>query len=200
LSHALKTIDNHIRIDGGTYHVVDYDTATGEVVRKQTHQGYADESVWARGQAWAVYGFTMTFRETSDPRFLAVARKVADFFVDHLPPDGVPYWDFYAPGIPEAERDASAAAIASSALIELSTLETDAARQSKYLSAARRILTILCSSAYLAEGTSSAGILNHAVGNMPKRGEVDVSLIYADYYFLEAMLRLLALQSRTARD
>ncbi len=200
VTHALKTMTNHVRDDGGTYHVVDYDTSTGEITRKQTHQGYADESVWARGQAWAVYGFTMTYRETGDFRFLATARKVADFYVDHLPPDGVPYWDFFAPGIPDAQRDASAAAIGSSALIELSTLEQDAARQAKYLSAARRILTTLCSSDYLAEGTASAGILNHAVGNMPRHGEVDVSLVYADYYFLESMLRLRALRSHRAGE
>ena len=200
LSHAQKTMNTHVRSDGGTYHVVDYDTATGEITKKQTHQGYSDESVWARGQAWAVYGFTMTFRETGEARFLATARKVADFFVDRLPPDGVPYWDFYAPGIPDVQRDASAAAIASSALIELSTLETDAPRQAKYLSAARRILATLCSPAYLAEGTGSAGILNHAVGNMPRNGEVDVSLIYADYYFLDAMLRFRGLQSYRAGE
>ena len=193
--HAIRTMNNHVRKDGGTYHVVDYDTATGAVVKRQTKQGYADESVWARGQAWGTYGFTMAYRETGEPQFLSTAERLADFYIGHLPTDGVPYWDFNAPDIPDAKRDVSAAAIAAAAFIELSTLTKDPARKSEYLQAARRGLTALCSPAYLAEGTDSAGILNHAVGNMPGHEEVDVSLIYADYYFLEAMLRYRALSA-----
>lgn len=189
VNHALKTIQNHFRPDGSTYHVVDYDTVTGVVRKRVTHQGYADESVWARGQAWAVYGFTMAYRETGDKRFLKTAEKAALYFINHMPPDGVPCWDFLASGCPDAQRDASAAAIAASALIELGGMAEAAAGRAMYRSSAEKILSSLCSSAYLAEGSPSMGILNHAVGNMPGKGEVDVSLIYGDYYFLEALLR-----------
>jgi hypothetical protein len=192
VSHALKTMANHVRPDGSTYHVVDFDTLTGDVVRKQTSQGYADESVWARGQAWAIYGFTMVYRETRDPRFLETAERVADFFIKHLPPDHIPYWDFRVPGIPNAERDASAGAIAASGLLELGTLSKDASRRSAYMAAAEGILTSLTAPPYLSQGTASRGIINHAVGNRPRNGEVDVSLIYGDYYAVEAMLRYLA--------
>jgi len=189
LRHALTTIRNHFRTDGSTYHVVDYDTTTGTVRVKQTHQGFADESVWARGQAWAIYGFTMAYRETRDRRFLAAAERAADYFIDHLPKDSVPYWDFKAPGIPNEERDASAGAIAASALFELGKLEKRSDAAKKYRTSAERILASLCSPVYLAEGSASHGILNRAVGNRPKNAEVDVSLIYADYYFIEAMMR-----------
>jgi unsaturated chondroitin disaccharide hydrolase len=190
IRHALTTRAHHFRNDGGTYHVVNFDTATGAVLKKLTHQGYADESVWARGQAWALYGFTMAYRETGDARFLETAERAARYFLQHLPPDGVPYWDFLAPGIPEEERDVSAAAIAASALIELSGLTRSPEAREQFLSSGRVILHSLCAAPYLAEGTRSAGILNHAVGNRPGNGEVGVSLIYADYYFLEALSRL----------
>lgn len=191
IRHAEHTMVNHFRSDGSTYHVVDYDTVTGEVVRKQTHQGFADESVWSRGQAWAVYGFTMLYRETHDGRFLSSAQRAADFFIAHLPADGVPYWDFEAPGIPDAARDASAAAIAASALFELSRLMRESDRQVHYRSAAEKILSSLVSPAYLAAENESQGILKHTTGNHPKGSEIDVSLIYGDYYFVEAMLRYL---------
>ena len=192
VSHALKTMANHVRPDGSTYHVVDFDTLTGEVVRRQTSQGFADESVWARGQAWGIYGFTMVYRETRDPRFLETAERVADFFIKNLPPDHIPYWDFKAPGIPNTERDASAGAIAASGLLELSTLSKEVSRRSAYLAAAEGILTSLTAPPYLSQGTASRGIINHAVGNRPRNGEIDVSLIYGDYYAVEAMLRYLA--------
>jgi unsaturated chondroitin disaccharide hydrolase len=192
VSHALKTMANHVRADGSTYHVVDYDTLTGAVVRKQTSQGFADESVWARGQAWGIYGFTMVYRETHDPRFLETAQRVADFFIGHLPADHIPYWDFKAPGIPNTERDASAGAIAASGLLELSTLTKEVSRRSAYLAAAEGILTSLTAPPYLSEGTASHGIINHSVGHHPKNSEIDVSLIYGDYYAVEAMLRYLA--------
>lgn len=188
IRHALMTRTNHFRQDGSTYHVVDYDTATGAVIRRLTHQGHADESVWARGQAWAVYGFTVAYRETGDRRFLETAMQSARFFVGHLPADAVPYWDFYAPGIPNAQHDASAAAIAAAGLLELSGL-AGGKEGDEFLAAARKILRSLTATGFLAEGTSSMGILNHAVGNMPRKGEVNVSLIYGDYYFLEALAR-----------
>jgi len=191
VKHAETTMKNHFRPDGGTYHVIGYDPATGKVVARNTHQGYADESVWARGQAWAIYGFTMTYRFTREPRFRIAAKHAADYFISHLPADSVPYWDFMAPGIPNEPRDVSAAAIAASALLELSQHVANKSQKASYLETAKKILQSLCSAPYLAEGSNSHAVLNHAVGNKPGKSEVDVSLIYADYYFLEAMLRYL---------
>lgn len=189
IKHAETTMKNHFRKDGSTYHVLGYDTTSGVVKARNTHQGYADESVWARGQAWAIYGFTMTYRFTHDKRFLQTAQRAADYFISHLPEDFVPYWDFKAPGIPNEERDVSAAAIIASALFELSEYAAGESQQSNYRGTALNILRSLCSAPYLAEGTNSHAILNHAVGSRPAHSEVDVSLIYADYYFVEAMLR-----------
>jgi unsaturated chondroitin disaccharide hydrolase len=186
--HAETTMKNQFRSDGSTYHVLDYDTTNGSVIARTTHQGYSDESVWARGQAWAIYGFTMSYRYTKDKRFLRTAERAADYFVQHLPADHVPYWDFKAPGIPDEPRDASAGAIAASALLELSGY-AGAEKSTFYHGAALAIIGSLCHAPYLAEGTHSHGILNHAVGNKPANSEVDVSLIYGDYYFIEALVR-----------
>jgi hypothetical protein len=192
VSHALKTRENHVRPDGSTFHVVDYNPSTGEIISRETHQGYSDSSSWARGQAWGLHGFTIAYRETGDARFLQTAQQLSDYFIDHLPPDHVPYWDFEAPNIPNEQKDASAAAIAASGLLELSALVTDGAARAKYENAAFDILASLSSPAYLAEGIPEgrdSSILLHGVGNRPSNSEVDVSLIYADYYFLEALLR-----------
>ena len=194
-SHALKTMVNHFRADGSTYHVVSYDTLTGAVLARETHQGYADESVWSRGQAWAIYGFTMACRETGDDRFLSRAQRAADYFIGHLPPDLIPYWDFLAPNIPNEPRDVSAAAVACSGLLELSGLSADSSARGRYLQTALDLLRRMCMPPYLSEGTSSMALLNHSVGNMPAGTEVDVSLIYADYYFEEALLRYKAITS-----
>ncbi|HEX9614975.1 MAG TPA: glycoside hydrolase family 88 protein [Bacteroidota bacterium] len=194
VTHATNTMNKHFRSDGGTYHVLDYDTTNGEILARKTHQGYADESAWSRGQAWAIYGFTMAYRFTMDERFLKTAERAADYFISRLPEDHVPYWDFQAPNIPNEERDASAGAIASSALFELSRYGEDADRRQRYREAAENILGSLCSSSYLAEGTPSRGILLHAVGSRPANSEVDISIVYADYYFIEAMLRYLQSQ------
>ncbi len=190
ISHAVKTMENHFRPDGSTYHVVSYDSLTGAVRERVTHQGYADSSAWARGQAWAIYGFTMVYRYTHDERFLKTAQRAADYYISHLPEDHVPYWDFQAPGIPNEPRDASAAAIAASGLIELAKA-TGGTRGAAYRSAAGRMLTSL-SSSYLDTTTSYRGLLRHATGNVPSRSEIDVSLIYGDYYYVEAVLRWLA--------
>jgi len=187
--HALATMKNHIRENGSTFHVVDYDMETGAVRGKNTAQGYADDSTWSRGQAWGLYGYTMTYRETKNPVFLETACRLADFFIDNLPADYIPYWDFSAPNIPDEAHDSSAAAIAASGLLELSTLVTDKQAREKYHKTALNILSSLCSPDYLTEGTNSAGILQHGVGSLPHKSEVDVSLIYGDYYFLEALLR-----------
>jgi unsaturated chondroitin disaccharide hydrolase len=195
-SHALATMQNHFRPDGSTYHVISYDSTTGAVLAKETHQGYAHESVWSRGQAWAIYGFTMTYRETGDERFLETAKRAADYFLGHLPDDGVPYWDFLAPDLLLQPRDVSAAAIASSALFELSGFVDVRQQRKAYRSAAERILSSLCQAPYLSERSGSSGILNHAVGNLPARTEIDVSLIYADYFFIESIVRYTHMQNR----
>lgn len=188
VSHALKTLANNVRPDGSTYQLVNYNPTNGAVKSKATNQGASTETTWSRGQAWAIYGFTVAYRETGDSRFLETARKAADYFIAHLPADKVPYWDFQAPAIPNEPRDSSAAAIAASGLIELSQRETDAQRQASYLQAAKEILTSLSSAAYLAEGTTNKAILLHGTRNKPKDA-YDTGLIYGDYYFVEALLR-----------
>jgi uncharacterized protein YyaL (SSP411 family) len=196
-SHADKTMANHFRPDASSYHVVDYDPATGAVRGKQTHQGFADSSAWARGQAWGLYGYTMMFRETGNTNYLEQAKRIATFILSHprLPADKIPYWDFDAPDIPNAPRDASAAAIIASALIELSGM-VDAELARQCLDLARQQLLSLSSPAYLARlGENGGFILKHSTGHKPKNSEVDAPLNYADYYFLEALLRYRAVGS-----
>lgn len=190
--HANTTMANHFRDDYSCYHVVSYDTITGRPHAKNTHQGYSDASAWARGQAWALYGYTMMYRESGDTAYLGQARRVADYLTEHpaMPEDKVPYWDFDAPDRPDAPRDASAAAIMASALLELSTLDksNDSRRWRKYAEAQLRSLS---SEAYFAkEGENGGFLLRHSVGNFNKRSEVDAPLTYADYYYVEALLRL----------
>ncbi len=192
VTHANTTIKNHFRPDFSTYHVVNYDTLTGKVLSKNTAQGYSDGSAWARGQAWGLYGFTMTYRETHDHNYLKQAKHIADFILNNknLPKDMVPYWDFDAPNIPDEPRDASTAAIICSALYELSTYSTD--EENKYKEAADKILRSLSSPEYRANlNDNNDFILKHSVGSKPADSEVDVPLIYADYYFIEANLRCL---------
>ena len=200
VSHAERTMQNHFRPDGSTYHVVDYDTTNGAVRAKTTHQGYADESTWARGQAWAVYGFTMAYRYTHDGRFLRTAQRAADYFMNRLPSDHIPYWDFDAPGIPNEPRDASAGAIAASGLLELGTNATADSLRRKYFDAAEVILAALASPPYLSEGTHSSGIISHSTGNKPAGSEIDVDLIYGDYYFLEGLQRYVRAESMRRRE
>ena len=193
LSHADKTIEYHYRPDNSSYHVVSYDTTTYQPHIKQTWQGVADESAWARGQAWGLYGYTFMYRKTKEFKYLEQAKKIADFILTHpnLPEDKIPYHDFNDPGIPDAYRDASAGAIICSALLELSTFVKEPFR-SDYLQAATRQIRTLASAQYLATpGTNCNFILKHGVGtfNKDRQGEVDVPLTYADYYFLEAMVR-----------
>lgn len=191
LQHADHTLQNHFRPDGSSWHVVEYHPATGAVVKKQTHQGAADDSAWARGQAWALYGYTMMHRETGRQEYLDQAVKVAGFVMNHprLPADKIPYWDFDAPGIPDAPRDASAGAIMAAAFLELSTrVATETGRS--FRDCARQQLLALASSGYFAKPGENGGfLLRHCVGNKPRNSEVDVPLNYADYYFLEALLR-----------
>ena len=191
ISHADKTIREHFRPDFSSYHVVSYDLVSGEAEKKNTHQGFSDESAWARGQAWGFYGFTVMYRETQHPKYLEQAKQIAGFLLNHpnLPEDKIPYWDFNAPGIPDAPRDASAGAIMASALIELSGY-VDAALAKTYLDVAETQIRTLSSPEYFAEkGTNGNFILKHSVGSMPHKSEIDVPLTYADYYYVEALLR-----------
>lgn len=194
LTHADTTIKNHFRPDGSSVHLVDYDPQTGAIRGKVTVQGNADSSSWARGQAWGLYGYTMMFRETKKPEYLQQAHKIAAFFMNHprLPQDKVPYWDFDDAAIPNAPRDSSAAAITASALLELAGF-SDKATAQKYRDFATAQLRSLASPAYLATPGENGGfLLKHATGHKPAGKEIDVPLNYADYYFLEALLRLKA--------
>jgi unsaturated chondroitin disaccharide hydrolase len=188
VSHADKTMKNHFRADFSTFHVVSYNPQTGEVEKKQTHQGYSDASAWARGQAWALYGYTVCYRETKNPAYLKQAEGVAQFIFNnpHLPKDLVPYWDYDAPGIPNEPRDVSAATVTASALYELSTYSRQGAA---YLQIADTIMGNLAKSYTAANGGSRGFILVHSTGSKPQNSEVDVPLSYADYYYLEALVR-----------
>jgi rhamnogalacturonyl hydrolase YesR len=191
VTHSDTTILNHFRSDYSTWHVVSYDTITGRVEAKQTSQGAADGSSWARGQSWGLYGYTVMYRETGLQRYLDQAEHIADYLISHpnLPEDKIPYWDYDAPGIPDAKRDASAGAIMASALIELSGFAGEAKR-ARYLEIAEKQIRALASPAYMAkEGENGNFILMHSVGSLPGKSEVDVPLTYADYYFIEALMR-----------
>ncbi|MBP1674180.1 MAG: glucuronyl hydrolase [Bacteroidetes bacterium] len=191
VTHADTTILNHFRPDFSTWHVVSYDTITGKVEAKQTAQGAADGSSWSRGQSWGLYGYTVMYRETGLERYLDQAQHIADYLINHpnMPEDKIPYWDYDAPGIPDAKRDASAGAIMASALIELSSY-TGEEKRAKYLEIAEKQIRSLASPSYLAgEGENGNFILMHSVGSLPGKSEVDVPLTYADYYFIEALLR-----------
>lgn len=188
VTHANTTMKHHFRKDYSSYHVIDYDTVTGNVLSKGTHQGCADESSWARGQAWGLYGFLTCYRETKDIRYLNFAEKIANFILNNpsTPSDKIPYWDYNAPNITTQERDASAAAITASAMLELYTYTKD----KTYLSYAEQILKSLSLPAYFAElGTNNHFILKHCVGNKPAKSEIDAPLAYGDYYYIEALIR-----------
>ena len=189
VSHANTTIKNHFRDDYSTFHVVDYDTITGKVVKKQTAQGQSDQSTWSRGQAWALYGYTVCYRETKDPQYLKYAEGAANFILHHpnLPKDMVPYWDFNAPNIPNEPRDASAAAVNTSALYELSMYSSNG---KEYKKAADKILKNLTDHYRSPVGENKGWILLHSTRAKPPDSEVDVPLSYADYYYLEALLRM----------
>ena len=196
VKHAETTMEHHFRPDGTCFHVAVYDPETGEFIRGMTHQGYSDNSTWARGQAWAVYGYTLVYRETKDPKFLDFACKTADAFLSRLPQDMIPYWDFDDPSIPDSPRDASAGAIVASALLELDGY-CDDSHSGQYRRAAEDILSSLSGPAYRsAPGKDS--FLDHSTGHKPAGTEVDASIIYADYYYLEALLRLKKIQEYEA--
>lgn len=191
VTHANTTMKNHFRKDYSSYHVVNYNVNDGSVKKKRTAQGASDESAWARGQAWGLYGYTVMYRETKEKKYLDQAVHIAEFILNNpnLPKDKIPYWDFNAPGIPNTLRDSSAGAIMASALLELQNY-VDAEKSERYLKTAQTMLTTLTSIEYLAEeGTNGGFILKHGVGHIPENTEVDVPLTYGDYYLVEALLR-----------
>jgi rhamnogalacturonyl hydrolase YesR len=194
IRHADVTMRHHFRDDFSCYHVVDYDRTAGHVRSRGTAQGYADESAWARGQAWALYGYAVCYRETKDPRYLHLTDSIYRFLITHpnMPADLVPYWDFNAPGIPNEPRDASAAAVMASAMYELSEYGRPGYRET-----ADRIVRSLSTPAYLSiVGTNGNFLLMHSVGSIPHHNEIDVPLNYADYYFLESLVRKRRLERR----
>lgn len=189
IKHANTTLKNHFRSDNSSVHVVVYDTINGAVKEKVTHQGFDAESVWSRGQAWGIYGFTMSYRFTKDPAYLAQAEASAQFFLGHtnLPEDGIPYWDLKDPALPDAVKDVSAATIIASALLELSTYSDN----SEYAAYSNKVLKTLQSTEYVLDSAvETPFILDHSTGNWPKKDEMDGPIVYGDYYFLEALLRL----------
>jgi hypothetical protein len=198
VQHANTTLAQHFRPDHSSFHVIDFDTLTGEVRNRHTHQGFSHASAWARGQAWGLYGYTLMFRETRDAQYLTQARHIADFMLGHpnMPANLVPYWDFDAPDIPNAPRDASAAAIMASALLELAGYVPEAAGE-RYFNAAASVLQNLGSPAYTAAlGEFDPFLIKHATGHKPHNSEIDVPIIYGDYYYLEALMRYRALLNK----
>jgi len=192
LSHADKTMQHFYRLDYSSVHVVSFDTITAMPHVKQTHQGFSDESAWARGQAWGLYGYVVMYRETAQPIYLEQARNIAQFIMNHpnMPEDKVPYWDFDDPKIPDVPRDASAAAIIASALIELSQMDNGQFGKDCFVLAEQQLRS-LSSPEYLAEaGTNQNFILKHSTGHLPGNSEIDVPLSYADYYYVEALMRM----------
>ncbi len=192
ISHADKTMKYHFRPDYSSYHVVSYDTISGVPHKKQTHQGFSDESAWGRGQAWGLYGYTYLYREAKEQRYLDQAKHIANYVINHpnMPKDYIPYWDFDAPEIPNTPRDASAAAIMASALVELSGF-VDKKLSKQYMKVAQTQIKTLASPEYTAKlGENGCFILKHSTGSFPHKSEVDIPLAYADYYYLEALIRL----------
>ena len=187
--HSETTMMHQFREDGSTCHVVVYDPETGEELAKHTHQGWKDESMWARGQAWAIYGFTMAYRFTRDERFLQTAVRATETYLSRLPEDGIPYWDFDAgEQLPDQPKDASAAAIVASALLELQEY-LPASEADRYLKTAKQTVRILSGAPYRA-GSQCSAFLLHSTGHKPKGSEVDASISYADYYYIESLVRL----------
>lgn len=189
VDHARTTMKHHFRPDFSSYHVIDYDTITGQVLKKNTHQGFADESAWSRGQAWALYGYTMCYRETRLPEFLEQAQNIEKYLFTHpnMPEDLIPYWDFDAPGIPDEPRDVSAATVIASALYELSLYDPE--KGERYRSNADKIIENLTKHYRATLKKNNGFLLLHSTGTKPTNTEVDVPIVYADYYFIEALMR-----------
>lgn len=196
IDHADRTLAEHFRPDGSCYHVVDYSIADGKVRNKHTAQGFAHESVWSRGQAWAIYGYVVCYRETGEQKYIDQAVKTFEMMKNHknMPADQIPYWDMDAPNIPNEPRDVSTASCIAAALYEMSTF--DIPNADGYKVYADNLMETLASPAYFAElGTNGNFLLKHSVGSIPHNSEIDVPLNYADYYFLEALYRKKKLES-----
>ncbi len=187
VSHADVTMAHQFKPDYSNYHVTVYDTISGKFIKGVTHQGYKDESMWARGQAWGIYGFTIVYRETQDKKYMDFAEKLTDAYLKDLPADYIPYWDFSAPGIPDAPRDASAAAVVASALMDLGRYMGNE-KGEQYVAAAEKMLASLSSPAYQC-GDAKPALLDHSTGHHPAGSEIDASIIYADYYYMEALVK-----------
>lgn len=187
VNHANTTLLHHFRDDHSSYHVIGYDPQTGQPTKKNTHQGYSHESAWSRGQAWGLYGYTMSYRYTKDPHYLTKAHHIADYIINHprMPEDGIPYWDYDAPNIPDELRDVSAATVAASALYELQQYASD--KRVTYRSFADKILYSLSQDEYQTD--AAPFYLDHSVGSIPGEFEIDVPITYADYYYVEALIR-----------
>jgi len=191
INHADTSLKNHFRSNYSSYHVVDYDMTTGTVLKRGTAQGASDESAWSRGQGWGLYGYTMMYRFTRNKHYLNQAKNIARFIINHpnMPVDRIPYWDFNAPNIPGTYRDASAAAVIASGLLELGQYATKR-EQKLYVGEAKKMIISLSSDAYTAKPGENGGfLLMHSTGALPLKSEVDVPLSYADYYYLEALIR-----------
>ncbi len=191
VSHADTTLLNHYRNNNSCYHVLDYNPDTGRLISKTNLQGLNDESIWSRGQAWGLYGFVMMYRETNDKKYLDHVYEVIELIFSHpnMPSDMIPYWDYSAPILPNTPRDASAAAILASALLELIEYSDDTIKK-ECLEKVERIFSALFSSQYLNKlGSNNNFVLRHATGNHPSNSEIDTEIIYADYYFIEALIR-----------
>lgn len=188
-SHATETMKHLVRKDDAVYHVGSFDEESGEFLGGYTHQGYSDESMWARGQGWGIYGFSVAYRETGEQDFLDTAIKLSNHYIKRLPQDGIPYWDFDDPKIPSAPRDASAAAVVACGMLELSQLVKDEKLKERYFNAATSYLETLSTSKYLSGNTNQA-LLLHSTGHYPKNSEIDVPIVYADYYYMEGLIRL----------
>tara|TARA_B100001248_G_scaffold97930_2_gene72715 strand:+ start:3798 stop:4985 length:1188 start_codon:yes stop_codon:yes gene_type:complete len=189
VTHANTTLKHHFRPDNSCYHVIDYDTITYQPRMKVTHQGINDESSWARGHGWGIYGYTLAYRYTKDNRYLDRAITTADYFIHHknMPDDGIPYWDFDDISIPDAPRDVSAGTIVASALVEI----YEFTKNKKYLDYSKKVINTLKSTDYILEPDFEAPfILDHSTGNLPKNDEIDEPIVYGDYYFLETLIRL----------
>ncbi len=200
VNHAKTTLKNHFRTDFSTYHVVDYDIITGKVIKKTTAQGYSDKSTWARGQAWALYGYAMCYRETKNPEFLQQAKHIANYIFTHpnLPKDLIPYWDFNAPNIPNEPRDVSAATVIASGLYELA--QYDQVNSKVYIERANAMLYNITLHYRSKFGSNRGFLLLSSTGAKPSNLEVDVPIVYADYYFLEALLRKKQLESQITKS
>lgn len=192
-SHAEVTMKNIVRPDYSAFHLGCFNDTTGAFMRGVAHQGYADNSMWARGQTWGIYGFAIAYRETHRDDFLLTSMRMANKFLERLPQDGIPYWDFDDPKIPNTPKDASAAAVAACGMLELSKFVKNEDTKLKYINAAKSMIDILSSDLYLCHDENKA-IIQHSVGHMPKQSEIDVPIIYGDYYYMEALSRLVEME------